>query len=70
MPFNKEIVRIEKLSCELLIHAQYAQVLDASWYMPDEQRNPVQEYQVLVDLEICYLFAYLLACTIRGLCLS
>ncbi|PIN19202.1 Mercaptopyruvate sulfurtransferase/thiosulfate sulfurtransferase [Handroanthus impetiginosus] len=21
-------------------------VLDASWYMPDEQRNPVQEYQV------------------------
>lgn len=23
-----------------------AQVLDASWYMPDEQRNPIQEYQV------------------------
>lgn len=22
------------------------QVLDASWYMPDEQRNPIQEYQV------------------------
>nr|KAJ0209309.1 hypothetical protein LSAT_V11C400177340 [Lactuca sativa] len=21
-------------------------VLDASWYMPDEQRNPLQEYQV------------------------
>ncbi|GKV29336.1 hypothetical protein SLEP1_g38271 [Rubroshorea leprosula] len=21
-------------------------VLDASWYMPDEQRNPIQEYQV------------------------
>lgn len=24
------------------------QVLDASWYMPDEQRNPLQEYQVFV----------------------
>lgn len=23
-------------------------VLDASWYMPDEQRNPLQEYQVRV----------------------
>jgi hypothetical protein len=23
------------------------QVVDASWYMPDEQRNPIQEYQVL-----------------------
>ena len=23
------------------------QVLDASWYMPDEQRNPIQEYQVV-----------------------
>ncbi|MCI20737.1 thiosulfate/3-mercaptopyruvate sulfurtransferase 1, partial [Trifolium medium] len=22
-------------------------VVDASWYMPDEQRNPIQEYQVL-----------------------
>ncbi|RXH98566.1 hypothetical protein DVH24_010891 [Malus domestica] len=22
-------------------------VLDASWYMPDEQRNPIQEYQLL-----------------------
>nr|KAJ0209505.1 hypothetical protein LSAT_V11C400187550 [Lactuca sativa] len=21
-------------------------VLDASWYIPDEQRNPLQEYQV------------------------
>lgn len=25
----------------------FIQVLDASWYMPDEQRNPIQEYQVL-----------------------
>lgn len=25
-----------------------SQVLDASWYMPDEQRNPIQEYQVLI----------------------
>lgn len=24
------------------------QILDASWYMPDEQRNPIQEYQVRV----------------------
>lgn len=30
-----------------LMH-NYVQVLDASWYMPDEQRNPVQEYQVLI----------------------
>lgn len=67
MPFNNAIVRIGKLSWELLIDAQYVQVLDASWYMPDEQRNPVQEFQVLIDLEICYLFAYLLACTIGGL---
>lgn len=32
------------------LHANLRQpdikVLDASWYMPDEQRNPIQEYQV------------------------
>ncbi|KAL6544640.1 threonyl-tRNA synthetase [Orobanche minor] len=25
-------------------------VLDASWYMPNEKRNPLQEYQVLLQL--------------------
>ncbi|KAK8613355.1 hypothetical protein V6N13_101120 [Hibiscus sabdariffa] len=24
------------------------EILDASWYMPDEQSNPIQEYQVLI----------------------
>ncbi|CAN6454542.1 unnamed protein product [Victoria cruziana] len=24
----------------------YLKVLDASWYMPDEKRNPLQEYQM------------------------
>jgi predicted DNA-binding ArsR family transcriptional regulator len=24
----------------------YLQVIDASWYMPNDQRNPLQEYQV------------------------
>ncbi|KAH0876238.1 hypothetical protein HID58_073600 [Brassica napus] len=28
-------------------------VLDASWYMPEEQRNLIQEYQVRA-LELCY----------------
>lgn len=27
-----------------------SKVLDASWYMPDEQRNPLQEYQVKASL--------------------
>lgn len=33
-------------------HVFYFQILDASWYMPDEQRNPFQEYQVCLWLAI------------------
>ena len=46
------IMKIEKHSLlPLFICRPYFiiyQVLDASWYMPDEQRNPIQEYQVLM----------------------
>lgn len=34
------------LDIMLIILFLFFQVLDASWYMPDEQRNPIQEYQV------------------------
>ncbi|KAJ6832900.1 thiosulfate/3-mercaptopyruvate sulfurtransferase 2-like [Iris pallida] len=37
------------VSCDWLhsnLREPEVKVLDASWYMPDEQRNPLQEYQV------------------------
>ncbi|XP_021299458.1 thiosulfate/3-mercaptopyruvate sulfurtransferase 2-like isoform X2 [Herrania umbratica] len=34
------------LEFEVMVVMYDIMVLDASWYMPDEQRNPIQEYQV------------------------
>ncbi|XP_057957402.1 thiosulfate/3-mercaptopyruvate sulfurtransferase 1, mitochondrial [Malania oleifera] len=41
---NEPVVSVEWLHAN--IREPDMKVLDASWYMPDEQRNPLQEYQV------------------------
>ncbi|KAI3949444.1 hypothetical protein MKX01_000092 [Papaver californicum] len=41
---NEPVVSIDWLHANL--REPYVKVLDASWYMPDEQRNPFQEFQV------------------------
>ncbi|CAI9787838.1 unnamed protein product [Fraxinus pennsylvanica] len=41
---NEPVVSVDWLHANL--REPNVKVLDASWYMPDEQRNPVQEYQV------------------------
>uniref|UniRef100_A0A7N2LL47 Sulfurtransferase n=1 Tax=Quercus lobata TaxID=97700 RepID=A0A7N2LL47_QUELO len=41
---NEPVVSVEWLHANL--KEPDLKVLDASWYMPDEQRNPIQEYQV------------------------
>ncbi|KAG7955236.1 hypothetical protein I3843_11G060200 [Carya illinoinensis] len=41
---NEPVVSIDWLHANL--KEPDLKVLDASWYMPDEQRNPIQEYQV------------------------
>lgn len=41
---NEPVVSVEWLHAN--IRELDWKVLDASWYMPDEQRNPLQEYQV------------------------
>ncbi|XP_038690542.1 thiosulfate/3-mercaptopyruvate sulfurtransferase 1, mitochondrial-like isoform X2 [Tripterygium wilfordii] len=41
---NEPIVSVDWLHANL--REPDIKVLDASWYMPDEQRNPIQEYQV------------------------
>lgn len=41
---NEPVVSVDWLYDNL--KDPYVKVLDASWYMPDEQRNPIQEYQV------------------------
>lgn len=41
---NEPVVSVEWLHAN--IRELNWKVLDASWYMPDEQRNPLQEYQV------------------------
>lgn len=42
-------LHLKILKNHIFIHF-FIQVLDASWYMPDEQRNPIQEYQVFIVL--------------------
>ncbi|OAY64950.1 Thiosulfate/3-mercaptopyruvate sulfurtransferase 1, mitochondrial [Ananas comosus] len=44
VPHNEPVVSAEWLHANL--KEPDVKVLDASWYMPDEQRNPLQEYQV------------------------
>ncbi|KAL2331043.1 hypothetical protein Fmac_018624 [Flemingia macrophylla] len=44
VPPNEPVVSVDWLYDNLKIPD--IKVLDASWYMPDEQRNPIQEYQV------------------------
>ncbi|XP_022868266.1 thiosulfate/3-mercaptopyruvate sulfurtransferase 1, mitochondrial-like isoform X1 [Olea europaea var. sylvestris] len=44
LPANEPVVSVDWLHANL--REPNVKVLDASWYMPDEQRNPVQEYQV------------------------
>ncbi|XP_065619537.1 thiosulfate/3-mercaptopyruvate sulfurtransferase 1, mitochondrial isoform X2 [Quercus suber] len=41
---NEPVVSVDWLHANL--KEPDLKVLDASWYMPDEQRNPIQEYQV------------------------
>ncbi|KAL8483918.1 hypothetical protein ACS0TY_026562 [Phlomoides rotata] len=41
---NEPVVSVEWLHANL--REPDVKVLDASWYMPDEKRNPLQEYQV------------------------
>ncbi|XP_059661871.1 thiosulfate/3-mercaptopyruvate sulfurtransferase 1, mitochondrial-like [Cornus florida] len=41
---NEPVVSVDWLHANL--REPDIKVLDASWYMPDEQRNPLQEYQV------------------------
>ncbi|KAB2048855.1 hypothetical protein ES319_A13G138300v1 [Gossypium barbadense] len=41
---NDPVVSVDWLHANL--REPDLKVLDASWYMPDEQRNPIQEYQV------------------------
>ncbi|KAI4323227.1 hypothetical protein L6164_022850 [Bauhinia variegata] len=41
---NEPVVSVDWLHANL--KQPDLKVLDASWYMPDEQRNPIQEYQV------------------------
>ncbi|KAL2523908.1 Thiosulfate/3-mercaptopyruvate sulfurtransferase 1 [Abeliophyllum distichum] len=41
---NEPVVSVDWLHANL--QEPDVKVLDASWYMPDEQRNPLQEYQV------------------------
>ncbi|CAN1157869.1 Thiosulfate/3-mercaptopyruvate sulfurtransferase 1, mitochondrial [Linum perenne] len=41
---SEPVVSVDWLHSNL--KAPELKVLDASWYMPDEQRNPIQEYQV------------------------
>ncbi|KAJ0256645.1 Thiosulfate/3-mercaptopyruvate sulfurtransferase 2 [Hirschfeldia incana] len=44
VPTNEPVVSVDWLHSNLI--EPDLKVLDASWYMPDEQRNPIQEYQV------------------------
>ncbi|ERN14761.1 thiosulfate/3-mercaptopyruvate sulfurtransferase 1, mitochondrial isoform X1 [Amborella trichopoda] len=44
MATNEPVVSVDWLHENL--REPNVKVLDASWYMPDEQRNPLQEYQV------------------------
>ncbi|KAM3254155.1 hypothetical protein ACQJBY_047964 [Aegilops geniculata] len=44
VPRTEPVVSAEWLHANL--RDPYVKVLDASWYMPAEQRNPLQEYQV------------------------
>ncbi|GMH07941.1 hypothetical protein Nepgr_009781 [Nepenthes gracilis] len=44
MSTNEPVVSVDWLHAN--IRQPDLKVLDASWYMPDEQRNPIQEYQV------------------------
>ncbi|XP_077253338.1 thiosulfate/3-mercaptopyruvate sulfurtransferase 1, mitochondrial-like [Tasmannia lanceolata] len=44
MASNEPVVSVDWLHANL--KEPDVKVLDASWYMPDEQRNPLQEYQV------------------------
>lgn len=44
MSTNEPVVSVDWLRANL--REPDMKVLDASWYMPDEQRNPLQEYQV------------------------
>ncbi|KAL2467034.1 Thiosulfate/3-mercaptopyruvate sulfurtransferase 1 [Abeliophyllum distichum] len=44
VPTNEPVVSVDWLHANL--REPDVKVLDASWYMPDEQRNPLQEYQV------------------------
>ncbi|CAK9174994.1 unnamed protein product [Ilex paraguariensis] len=44
MTTNEPVVSVDWLHANLRVPDM--KVLDASWYMPDEQRNPIQEYQV------------------------
>ncbi|CAK7355428.1 unnamed protein product [Dovyalis caffra] len=41
---NEPVVSVDWLHANL--REPDMKLLDASWYMPDEQRNPIQEYQV------------------------
>ncbi|KAI5674555.1 hypothetical protein M9H77_14919 [Catharanthus roseus] len=43
-PTTEPVVSVDWLHANLRVPDM--KVLDASWYMPDEQRNPLQEYQV------------------------
>ncbi|KAB5547984.1 hypothetical protein DKX38_011390 [Salix brachista] len=44
LSLNEPVVSVDWLHANL--REPDLKVLDASWYMPDEQRNPIQEYQV------------------------
>ncbi|KAL3614887.1 threonyl-tRNA synthetase [Castilleja foliolosa] len=44
LPANEPVVSVDWLHANL--REPDVKVLDASWYMPDEKRNPLQEYQV------------------------
>ncbi|GFP92249.1 thiosulfate/3-mercaptopyruvate sulfurtransferase 1 mitochondrial [Phtheirospermum japonicum] len=44
LPTNEPVVSVDWLHANL--REPDVKVLDASWYMPDEKRNPLQEYQV------------------------
>uniref|UniRef100_A0A6M2ERR2 Sulfurtransferase n=1 Tax=Populus davidiana TaxID=266767 RepID=A0A6M2ERR2_9ROSI len=44
LSLNEPVVSVDWLHANL--REPDMKVLDASWYMPDEQRNPIQEYQV------------------------
>ncbi|KAL3637602.1 threonyl-tRNA synthetase [Castilleja foliolosa] len=44
LPANDPVVSVDWLHANL--REPDVKVLDASWYMPDEKRNPLQEYQV------------------------